>query len=129
MQANQHLLLQLWILAKRIGSILISGYNLNMAFHVSCGDSGQATGRWALQLEGRGACKRKLVHWHSESPSQAARRVPVTSESARLRVRIPETMSRGPERLCRPGEGMVTVCAPSGTLAPRYRLSNIRYRA
>jgi hypothetical protein len=36
MQANQHLLLQLWILAKRIGSILISGNNLNMAFGVSC---------------------------------------------------------------------------------------------
>jgi hypothetical protein len=36
MQANQHLLLQPWILAKRIGSILISGNILNMAFRVSC---------------------------------------------------------------------------------------------
>jgi hypothetical protein len=38
MQANQHLLLQLWILAKRIGSILISGNILSMTFRVSCGD-------------------------------------------------------------------------------------------
>jgi hypothetical protein len=38
MQANQHLLLQLWILAKRImiGSILISGNNLNITFRVLC---------------------------------------------------------------------------------------------
>ncbi len=36
MQANQHLLLQPWILAKRIGSILISGNILNMTLRVSC---------------------------------------------------------------------------------------------
>ncbi len=35
MQANQHLLLQPWILAKRIGSILISGNNLDMTPRVS----------------------------------------------------------------------------------------------
>ncbi len=34
MQANRHLLLQLWILAKRIGSILISGNNLSITFRV-----------------------------------------------------------------------------------------------
>ena len=36
MQANQHLLLQLWILAKRIGSILISGNILDISPRVSC---------------------------------------------------------------------------------------------
>jgi hypothetical protein len=35
MPANEHLLLQPWILAKRIGSILISGNNFNMTPRVS----------------------------------------------------------------------------------------------
>ncbi len=36
MQGNQHFLLKLWILAKRIVSILISGNLLDISFHVSC---------------------------------------------------------------------------------------------
>ncbi len=38
LEANQHLLLQPWILAERIGSILISGHGnlFNMTLDVSC---------------------------------------------------------------------------------------------
>jgi hypothetical protein len=36
MQANQHLLLQPWILVKRIGSILILGNILSMTLRVLC---------------------------------------------------------------------------------------------
>ncbi len=51
MQANQHLLLQSWILAERIGSIVISGYILDMTFRLLCRDPASELENLAAQLK------------------------------------------------------------------------------
>ena len=57
MQANQHLLLQPWILAERIGSIVLSGYILDTTPDVSWVTAG-VTATLAV-------ARHRGTHWHN----------------------------------------------------------------
>jgi hypothetical protein len=117
MQAKQHLLLQLWILAKRIGSILISGNILSITFRVSSSDSESARrdrvgpADSARRVAGGpvtrdSVCCGQSQYGHSHScDGQGAR--PGRAEPTAPGSGRPATVARGPRgAAARPGPGL-----------------------